>query len=311
MKSLHILLILTLVILFSGCASGEQVVQKSSGINHFAGVEVGRGTALYNNGCYRQAITHFLKAHELFSAIDMLDGVAMSLNNIGNIHRIINDTESAVLFFDESFNIYMEINNQSGAIQTLSNKAAALIAGKRLNDAEETLLKAERIARSANISFRPLLHNQGILLIKKKKYLEAEMTLLKALKNIDKTNFSELAAVNFALGNVMSETELHEKAISYYLIALDSDRKIEFHRGIADDLAAIGRAYTALKRNRDAANFFKRSVKAYALIGDKENVEKILEQLSNISENTDINTVLIKNFVRKWISGEIEKPLCE
>ncbi len=311
MKSMTLFLILIQVVFLSACSSGGQVVQNNSAINQFAEIEIGRGTALYNKGCYRQSLTHFLKAHELFSAVDMLDGVAMSLNNIGNIYRIINQTESAVLFFDESFDIYMGINNLSGAVQTLSNKAAALIAGKNLNEAEETLFKAEHLAKSAEISFSPLLHNQGIILLKRKAYLEAEKTLLKALKNIDTTDFSELAAVNFALGNVMSETELHEKAISYYLSALESDRKIEFHMGIADDLAAIGRAYTALKKNRKAVNFFKRSIKAYALIGDKKNVEKILEQLDNITKNTDINTDLTKDFVRKWLSGEIETLLCE
>lgn len=50
--------------------------------------EIARGIARYNKGCYKDSLEYFFGAHELFVASDQLSGVAMSLNNIGNVYRI-------------------------------------------------------------------------------------------------------------------------------------------------------------------------------------------------------------------------------
>lgn len=69
----------------------------------------------------------FFRAHELFVASDQLSGVAMSLNNMGNVHGARGDIVSALLFFYESLAIYSDIGDPLGRVQVLCNKATALI----------------------------------------------------------------------------------------------------------------------------------------------------------------------------------------
>ena len=101
----------------------------------------------YKMRCYNNSVKHFFRAHELFSASDQLGGVAFCLNNIGNVYKNIGEFDTALLFFDESFVIYSNIQDEEGTIQALANKAAVLITGKRLKKAEKVLEIAERIAK--------------------------------------------------------------------------------------------------------------------------------------------------------------------
>ncbi|MCK4487538.1 MAG: tetratricopeptide repeat protein, partial [Desulfobacterales bacterium] len=86
-----------------------------------------KGLEWYQRGCYRKSLEYFFRAYELCSASDMLDGVAMSLNNIGAIYRITGNYEEAVSYFDEAYAIYSDLNNQKEAVKALSNKAATFI----------------------------------------------------------------------------------------------------------------------------------------------------------------------------------------
>lgn len=276
-----------------------------------ASTEMGTGTALYNNGCSRQALPHFFKAHERYTAMDQLDGVAMSLNNIGNVYRALNNPESAILFFDEAFQIYMEISDTSSAVQTLSNKSAALITANRLDDAGIILLQAEKMAEENKIPLPSLIYNRSILFIKQKRYAEAEVLLKDSLRKSDQNKLTERASINFAIGTIMSETDRHEKAIPYYLSALTLDRKAGFHKRIAEDLEAIGRSYIALKKNKDAVQYLKRSAKIYALMRNENKVSEIMKQIDTAGADTHINTTLTKAFINDWLAGNIERPLCE
>jgi tetratricopeptide (TPR) repeat protein len=65
--------------------------------------ELNKGNHYYQKGCYPQAFEHFFKAHERLVASDHMAGVAMSLNNIGNVYRATGDLNSALLFYEEAF----------------------------------------------------------------------------------------------------------------------------------------------------------------------------------------------------------------
>lgn len=108
--------------------------------------EMARGITRYNKGYYKESLEYFFRAHELFVASDQLNGVAMSLNNMGNVYRVTGDIDSALLFFDESLSIYSDIGDSLGRVQVLCNKTAALIDAGRLEKAENVLNTAEETA---------------------------------------------------------------------------------------------------------------------------------------------------------------------
>jgi tetratricopeptide (TPR) repeat protein len=302
---------ITLFVLFCFACAGGNSAKKIPEHITAASKEMTRGITRYNKGCYKASLEYFFRAHELFVASDQLSGVAMSLNNIGNVYRVTGDIDSAVLFFDESLAIYADIGNHLGGVQVLSNKAAALIDGNRLKKAEKVLNTAEETAKKNRILFGPLLSNRGILLIKKMEYKRAEELMQMALANTDPENLSEFAAANFGLGNLMFETKRYEKAIDFFKTALKADRLSGFNKSIADDLAAIGSACLRLGKNKLAVNFLKRSVEIYALIGNNEKVHNVMEKLEKVSEKTGIDLSITKHFVKRWLEGKAFESLCE
>lgn len=290
--------------------TGNNVVKKSdttiSGIK-----EIKKGTYLYKKGCYERSQEHFLKAHELFVFSDDLSGVAMSMNNIGNVYRTTGRIFSATQFFDESCRIFLYINEIEGAVQALSNKTAALIEDGRLEEASNALGLAENLAKNNKKLSVTLLKNRGILLIREEKFKSAEDILKKALNKVEPVNFSEIAAINFALGKLMFETKRFENAVEYFKKALSADKSSGFIKGISDDLAAIGTVYYNQDKYELAVNFFNRSIKIYALIGNEGKVHEIMELLNKSSEKAKINIIVTKNFVKRWLEGKSLKGFCD
>ncbi len=305
-----VIIIMSLFISMLFACTGNNVIKKSdttiSGIK-----EIKKGTYLYKKGCYERSLEHFLRAHELFVFSDNLSGVAMSMNNIGNIYRTTGCISSATQFFDESCRIFLYINDIKGAVQALSNKSAALIEDGRLEEASNVLSLAERIAENNKKLSVTLLKNQGILLIRKKEFKRAEDILKKACKNVETSNLLEKAAINFALGNLMLETKRSENAVEYFKEALSADQSSGFIKGIADDLAAIGTVYYNQDKYELAVNFFNRSIKIYALMRNEKKVHKIMELLNKSSEKANINISITKNFVKKWLEGKSLKGFCD
>jgi protein O-GlcNAc transferase len=310
MKPFNTFFILLFAFFCSACAGGNSAKKVPEHMT--AGTkEMARGIVRYYKGCYQDSLEYFFKAHELFVASDQLSGVAMSLNNIGNVYRITGDVDSALLFFDEAFEIYSDMSDSLGAVQVLSNKVAALIDGDRLEQAEKVLNIAEETARKNRILFAPLLTNKGIILIKKTKYREAEKLMQTALSHTDPENLFEFATVNFALGKLMFETRRYEKAVDFFKTALKADRTSGFNKNIADDLAAIGSAYLKLGKDELAVNSLKRCVEIYALTGNHEQVKDIMEQLEKVSQKTGIDLSITKHFVNRWLEGKDSESICE
>lgn len=309
MKKKHAFLILLVAVFFFACAGGNSVKKKpmhlTSGMK-----EIKKGTAWYQRGCYKRSLEHFFKAHELFAASDQLSGVAMSMNNIGNVYRIINDINSAVLFYEESYDIYTDIKDNHGVVQALSNKAAAMIDGEMLEEADSVLDTAEEIAQKSGISLIPLHINRGLLFIKKKEFKRAEEILENVLEITDTENLAKFAAANFVLGNLMLETKRYKKAVDFFETALVADRSSGFHRGIAGDLAAIGSICHNQGKNELAAKYFKRSIKIYALMENKEKVRHIMEQLEKVAEKTGMDISVTKLFVNRWLDGKAHASPC-
>ncbi len=303
MRQITILFILmyTAFICSCGGSSGQR-----QGPRHLqAGMkEIQKGTFWYNKGCYDQAMEYFSAAHEMFTASDQINGVAICMNNIGNIYRVTGDIDKAVLFFEEAYNIYSNINDVKGTMQALSNKAAVLIDAGRLKDAEKILQQVENITKNANSTFLPLLNNQGILLTKQKKFKQAEEILNKALGKTVGHNYHEYASVNFAMGSLMLETGRNESAVSFFKKALKADRHAGFYQGIAEGLAAIGSAKVNMGSYKEAADYFKRSIKIYALTGSKGRVEEVLKQLEEAAEKSDMDITVTKHFADAWMDGK-------
>jgi len=109
----------------------------------------------------------------------------------------------------------------------------------------------------------------------------------------------------------MFETKRSENAVEYFKKALSADKSSGFIKGIADDLAAIGTVYYNQDKYEPAVNFFNRSIKIYALIGNEGKVHEIMELLNKSSEKAKINIIVTKKFVKRWLEGKSLKGFCD
>jgi len=311
MKRKTSLMICFFAMLLWACA-GADTVKNPLSPDSIAGMnELRKGSDRYQKGCYRQALEHFFKAHERFAASDHMAGIAMSLNNIGNVYRALGDLKSALLFYEEATISYVDLKNHEGALQSLSNKAAALIDADRFEDANHELARAEKIAAGSSKPFGPLLRNRGVLQLKKGDYPRAQILLDTALKNTDPLNLPEFAAVNFALGTLMTKTDRPDEAIRHFEAALAADQSSSYYSGTADDLAAIGSVHYHRGNAQQAAGFFKRAVKIYALIRNRPKVDATRDLLVEASQKAGMNPELTEFFVERWTRGEALEIPCQ
>jgi tetratricopeptide (TPR) repeat protein len=309
MRNLYVFLILIALTGLYGCAAAT-VSETSPDASTESMKAIKAGQTLFEQGCYNQALLLFFKANERYTAIDDLNGTALSLNNIGLVYRRSGKEKDALLLFKEAFELCLYTNNDDCALQALSNQAATLIDVNDLARATEVIHKAEEMTKHSLMVFGPLLRNKAILLIKRQAYEQAEALLVKALKANKTKNISEKAANHFAMGFLMAETNRFSAALRHYQKALAYDRQRPFYHGIADDLAALGGVYLELRRYALAAQHCQRSLKIYALLGRTEAVKKLMPTFNQASSLAGADPTVTLFFLKRWMEGQITDDIC-
>lgn len=304
-----LLLALLLVGLLLGACGGASTVQEPPQLSD-GRQAISKGVAWYQKGCYRNALDQFLSAHELFSATDQSSGVAMSLNNLGNVYRLLGDPETAHLFLDEALALYTDLADAQGAARAMSNKAAVLIDQGRLEAAARVLDQAAPLTAPGQPAFAALLNNRGILLTRQGAYAEAENVLRQALAASAPSDAPQQATALFAMGSLMRAAGTPQKAIPFFEQALEADRNAGFFRGVADDLAALGALYSERRDPAAAARHFQRSIKIYALLGNSDRVQALTPQLEDAAREADIDLQVTSLFTERWLQGNRLEPLC-
>jgi tetratricopeptide (TPR) repeat protein len=300
--------ILFLFLFLFSCAGTPKITP----IHISAGTEqLNKGNAFYQKGCYRRALEFYMRAHELYTASDQPEGVAMSLNNIASVYRGMGEPAEANAFYVKAAQIYRRTGDRTGLSQVLTNRAAALIDSGNLMEAENLITEATRIGPETNSQSRiPLLTSRGILMIKKGRFHEAETILKEASAEADASaSPAKMAATYFALGNLMMETKRYTEATENYHAALKADRVSGFYKGIADDLAALGSAARASGDASTAADFWERSLLIYSLLGLNREQDEVAGYLKTLPGRT--SDAITDFFLNKWNKGKrLENP-CE
>jgi len=311
MKKILSIIITGLVFSLFGCINAGNQQPEAIPDGTMGETEISRGTVLYDRGCYKPALDHFFRAHELFVSQDQLAGAAMSLNNMGNVYRATGDAETAVLFYTAAYDNYRLVDDRYGLIQASSNKAAALMDKGEWDEAEKALQAAEKMVREENIVFTPLSRNSGILLIRKRDYQGAEAILRRTLSRIPKGDLSELAATNYAVGNLMMETKKYDQALTFFQTALDADRKNHCNSGMAQSLEKLATVCLSLEKMDAAYSYFQRCIMIYALSGNRDKTAGIMKKMEELVPGTGRDLTLTRHFVEKWLAGKAVQPYCE
>ena len=266
-----------------------------------------KGNRLYAQGCYRQAATHFYRAHAEFTATDDLAGIATSLNSLGNVYQANGEVDDAVAFFDEAVTISDALDDRRAALQALANKAAALIGADRLEQAEAVIEAAEKRAPDP---FLPLQINKGILLFKQASFAQAQVVLEDALAGVDGHDRASQAKIHFALGRLMRAQKDTVGAIEHFQQALANDQGVGFYKGMAQDHVHLGDAYREQAAQDKALSHYKRAAKISALLNDRPNAQAVVEKLEQVAAATGADIRLTTHFVKTWLEDKALKRPC-
>lgn len=275
-----------------------------------------QGNTWYMRGCLDKSAIYFDMALERFTAYDDLAGVAICLNNLGNISRIKKDGKTALSYLDESERIFNQINNPEGVVRALSNKAAVYLDQDQLDSAEAALDQARDLLTppDQHVGFLSVWSNRVLLLIRKNEIEKAKTLMAEALVSASPDRAFEWGTLQHVAGYLMESAKEYDSALSYYKAALSSDRKHYYLRGIAQDLTAMGRVHAAMDRPGDALDYLYRSMKVRTLMGDANDIEEtstlLKECLTTLGDDAP-DTRITDDMLSLWSKGDTVAAPCE
>ncbi len=308
MNTVRLFLLTALAVLAASCGGTREAVvpgHLSAGDEQTA-----KGMPFYERGCYARALEHFTRAQELYTAVGDRRGMAMSANNIGVVYRAVGEAQASIPFFEDALRIYRGLGEPDRVRRTLSNLAAAQVDAGNYASADRNIDEALKI-ETRQAPFAPAMTVKGILLAKQGNAAGAEAMLKEALAEIGRRHPEGEAATSFAMGELLLGQARYKEAVPYFEKALASDRKAGFYRGIADDLAALGRCSAGLRDDAAAVASWEQSVRIYALLGMEEKVRSTLGLLEESAKRSNLDIDLTRTLAELWLKGEMTESLCE
>jgi tetratricopeptide (TPR) repeat protein len=302
------LLIVTISVCMA-CASGP-AHQKISEDIHEGVRQLNKATADYNKGCYRKALGHIQESHERFAVVDDLSGSANSLNTLANIYYRLGDFQSALLVYDEACALFQQLGQKAGQSRALANKAAALIAAGKLDEAAQALDRADAVSKDSKALGALRLKTRALLHIARDDPRGAEDLLAAALTAASKSNRVLLADIHYTLAHVELSVQHPKAAVSHLNTALKLDRATGAYFSMGLDLAALGSCYENLAHYAAAVNFYKRSLKIFALLEAHDKVQEVRTHLKSSAEKAGMNPEAILHWSAQWLAGRNQAGLC-
>ena len=267
-----------------------------------------RGTALFNKGCHRRALDYFQSAHQRYTAADNLEKVAETLIGIGDIYYRLGDMPSALHAYDDATEIYQSLEDHPGMALALSDKAAALIALERLDEAAAVLDRADALPAEPPAAMR--WKTRALLLIRQNRAAEARALLEKARAAVASGQEALQSGIYFALGHLDLTDNQPAAARQHFAEALKIDRLMGAYHDIARDLEALGTCDVRLDDHRAAVHHFKRSAKIFALLQEKQRAESVLAQLETNAAQAGVDIQATSHWVQQWLTAPGGADLC-
>lgn len=270
------------------------------------------GDRWYLRGCYQESLRYYFGAYEYFCAGDRLPPAARTLNSIGNLYRRLGDPEAAVTFYDEALEIDRRLADAAGQAQTLINRSAAHLDTGRTEAAAADLRQAEPLAKGTARLELALVRSRGILATRGGDLATAEASLQQALDSLADAPTLESAATRYAMGKLRLAQKRPGDARPHFTRALEMDRQLGHTHGLADDLEALGDCARQLEDWTQAALYYKRSARIFALLDHTDKTRHLLERLQALNaahpEATDAGLTLF--FIDRWVAGDREADIC-
>ncbi len=223
---------------------------------------------------YELAIKQFEQSQVIEKSINNTLGLAINNQNIGIAKEYQGKIDEALLFYNKSLKINTKIKNDLGKVICNSSIANIYIGQnkpqKALNLIQNNLPIVEKMGNKYYHAYELL--NLGWAQTKLKRYNEAEINLEKGLKMAKEYDLISVIANAYSyLSEFHQENKHFEKALKYYKLAEEYDKKISNERNTqyVNDLII---KYDSERKNRKIKSLAKQNEIAQLQITKNRNL---------------------------------------
>ena len=244
-----------------------------------------QGIEQYQTSQFREALTSWQSALEIYRDIGDYANEGVVLNNIGNIYLRQGNYAIALEYFQQSLAISRNIGDQPGEASTLNNIGIIYDLQGSYSDALNYYQQSLAIKR--DIGDQPgeasTLNNIGIIYQFQGDYAEALEYYQQSLAiHRDSDNWRDEASTLNNIGIIYDLRGNYSKALEYYQQSLTVQRQIDDRIGEAQTLNNIGGNYELRSNYAEALRYYQQSLAIKRDIGDQPGEASALNNIGNV-----------------------------
>ena len=255
------------------------------------------GQQSFQQGQYDQALSFFLIAMDLDTAVDDAQGMAVCGNSLASTYLAEEKLDDAAAALKEAQKAAERAGDPVLKLQTLNTEIQVLLRKGDSSRAVELLTATQPFPDTKEGAL--LWHALGSAEKNLSRSTAALADFQKALEINSKLQLKqEMASNRFMMASIYSKSEKYNEARAELLQALSLDKSMENTPGIGQDLRALGSVSVRLGDTEAAFDYLVRSVRVFQAAGMSSEELRSIEVLLPLTENKPAEKALylsIKN----------------
>jgi non-specific serine/threonine protein kinase len=244
----------------------------------------GAGTLANMQGDYTEAVRRFTEGLEIRREQENREGVARSLNNLGQVSAHLGDHETARRNYEESLELHKALGNRDGIANLLQDLGVLAFYQGDHEAAERSFKEALALRRAAGeTNLIRLLTNLGVIAENRGDYEAARRSYEEGLRQAREVK--DRFAINvqlYQMGNLTHLLGEHEQAIQFLEESLALSRDLGDRYGTALALQGLGRARQALQEYDLAGQLLRDALHMLWEIGERRDVASAFAHLASL-----------------------------
>lgn len=247
--------------------------------------------------------------------------LAFRFDNLDLIHEHYNENVNIEEWTKISLSIYLEVygENNIETAETYNNLAVILGSNENLDEAEDSINKAIKIAKHMNFKtdfnvdtdlLLILTFNKAYILMLKHNYNDAIHEFNCFINNVKESPYSSIIDVDTSydcLGDIYLEQECFDKSLEAYRKGLKARKIMAFPFNIGVSLYKIGSAYFKMQKNNIASRLLKNS----ALLIEKDGFSNHYQYVDCIIQLCKLKFICHKSKEADFIYKRAYKKITE
>ena len=235
------------------------------------------------------AFSNHKKALLIYQQLGDKNGVAWSLNYIGNIYFfLLSDYIKATAYYEKSFALFQQGNDKKGLAASCENLAIAYESLGSYPEALQKFQQAESLDEQLHDEEALAIHygHMGIFYDDLSQFDKALEYCKKSLVIFQRLNNKTGIAHNYSsIGNIYLDYSKNEEAIQYFNKALQLNKEMNDNSAQAKTIGNMGLAYAQLMKFPEALQCQQQSFEINKTLGNKSGMASSLNNIAEVYLN--------------------------